>query len=147
MKKIWAVKGSRPIGIVRYSIKRTHIIGAFVNNKLIISYADKVNSEKIIEFLENLKSSYNKFVIIMDNAGWHRSKAIKAYLEMNKEIIVEYLPPYSPELNPTETCWKLIRTNVLDSNLFDDLIELKSGIKEFINSYAWNINLFKYLCR
>ena len=84
----------------------------------------------------------------MDNAGWHRSKEVKVYLEINKnDILVEYLPPYSPELNPTETCWRLIRRNVLDSTLFNDLAELKLGVNEFIKSYNWNINVFNYLCR
>lgn len=148
MKKIWAVKGTKPIGFVKYSIKRTHIIGAFSNNILIIDYAERVDSEKIMEFLDNLKNYYKKFVLVMDNAGWHRSKEIKDYLEINKEgIFPEYLPPYSPELNPTETCWRLIRRNVLDSTLFNDIMELKFGINEFIKSYNWNINVFNYLCR
>ncbi|MBI2672105.1 IS630 family transposase [Candidatus Woesearchaeota archaeon] len=147
MKKVWAIKGSKPVGLMKYSIKRTHVIGALFNNKVILEYAEKVNSERVIEFLENLKSHCSKFILIMDNAGWHRSKEIKAYLEINKEIIAEYLPPYSPELNPTETVWKIMRRNVFDSNLFEDLIELKLGIMEFISSYEWNIDVFKYLCR
>ena len=147
MRKIWAVKGSKPIGFIRHSIKRTHIIGAFLGNKLIIDYAEKVNSEKIIRFLENLKLICGKFVLVMDNAGWHRSKEIKDYLEANKyNIFAEYLPPYSPELNPTETCWRIIRNRVMDNNLFEDLIELKYSLNEFVTSYSWRIDMFKYLC-
>ena len=148
MKKVWAVKGTKPIGFVRYSIKRTHIVGAFSNNALIVDYVKRIDSEKIMEFLDNLKFYHKKFVLVMDNAGWHRSKEVKVYLEINKnDILVEYLPPYSPELNPTETCWRLIRRNVLDSTLFNDLAELKLGINDFIKSYGWNINVFNYLCR
>lgn len=148
MKKVWAIKGTKPTGLIKYSIKRTHIIGVLFGNKVIIDYAERVNSEKIIEFLESLKSICSKFVLVMDNAGWHRSKEIKDYLEANKySIFAEYLPPYSPELNPTEACWRIIRRNVLDGNLFYDLVELKLGIKEFIDSYNWNINMFNYLCR
>ncbi len=33
-----------------------------------------------------------------DNAGWHRSK--KATIPL--EIQIEFLPPYSPELQPAE---------------------------------------------
>lgn len=147
MKRIWNLKGSKPIGFIKYSLKRTNIIGAFSNNNLIINYVEKVNSEKIIEFLNCLKIHYKKFVIVMDNAGWHRSKDVLIYLDINKEsIFVEYLPPYSPELNPIETCWRIIRKNVLDSNLFQDLSMLRNGINEFINNYKWNINMFKYLC-
>ena len=148
MKKIWNLKGSKPVGLIKYSLKRTNIIGAFSNNRLIISYVERVDSYKIIEFLDELKTNYNKFVLVMDNAGWHRSKDVLVYLDMNKEsIFVEYLPPYSPELNPIETCWRIIRKNVLDNNLFEDLFILRDGINEFINKYEWNINMFKYLCR
>lgn len=148
MKKTWNLKGSKPIGFIKYSLKRMNIIGAFSNNNLIVNYVEKVNSEKIIEFLEGIKIYYNKFVLVMDNAGWHRSKDVLVYLDMNKEsIFVEYLPPYSPELNPIETCWRIIRKNVLDNNLFQDLFILRNGINEFINDYKWNIDMFKYLCR
>lgn len=147
MKKVWALRGSKPIGLIKNSIKRTHIIGALTGNKVIIEYAERVDSEKIIEFLDGLKSHYNKFVVVMDNAGWHRSWKIKDYIKANKNaVIIEYLPPYSPELNPTETCWKTIRKEVIDNNLFDDLLELKCGIREFVYGYDWNINLFNYLC-
>jgi transposase len=54
-------------------------------------------------FLEELNKVNNgqKMVIIMDGAGWHKSE---------KLIIPNYirtiiLPPYSPELNPTEKLW------------------------------------------
>lgn len=148
MKKVWAVKGTKAIGFIKYSIKRTHIVGAFFNNKLLIDYAKRIDSKKVIEFLERLKQDLSRFVLVMDNAGWHRSREIKDYLDMNRgRIFVEYLPPYSPELNPTEACWRLIRRNVMDSNLFDDLTDLENGINEFIESYDWNIDLFKYLCR
>lgn len=148
MKRIWNLKGTKPIGFIKYSLKRMNIIGAFSNNNLIVNYVEKVNSEKIIEFLEGIKIHYKKFVLVMDNAGWHRSKDVLVYLDMSKEsIFVEYLPPYSPELNPIETCWRIIRKNVLDSNLFEDLFILRDGINKFINNYEWNINMFKYLCR
>lgn len=146
MKKIWSIKGSRPIAFIKHSIKRTHLIGAYLGDKLIVCYAERVNSERIIEFLENLKEKYSRFVLVMDNAGWHRSKEIKSYLSINKSIIAEYLPPYSPEVNPTEACWRIIRRNVMDSNLFYDLEALKQGINRFVDEYAWNINMFKYLC-
>lgn len=147
MKKIWAQKGSKPTGHIKHSIKRTHIIGALTGKKVIINYAEKVDSEKMIEFLDEIKQKFNKFILIMDNAGWHRSGKMKEYFEKNKDkIITEYLPPYSPELNPTETCWKTIRKEVMDSNLFEDITQLKQGIKEFVETNNWNINLYNYLC-
>jgi transposase len=43
-------------------------------------------------------------VIVMDNATFHKDQAI---LDMIKTAghIVEFLPPYSPDLNPIEHKW------------------------------------------
>lgn len=93
MKKVWALKGSKPVGLIKNSTKRTHIIGALTGNKMIMEYAERVDSEMIIRFLDELKLYYKRFVIVMDNAGWHRSWKIKEYIETNKNtIIIEYLP-------------------------------------------------------
>ncbi len=45
-----------------------------------------------------------KSVIIMDNATFHKSQKTKNLLHDNGNII-EFLPPYSPDLNPIEKKW------------------------------------------
>ncbi|MGK7914886.1 MAG: transposase [Prochloraceae cyanobacterium] len=37
-------------------------------------------------------------LLVEDNAGWHRSKKV----EIPLGITIEFLPPYSPELQPAE---------------------------------------------
>ena len=37
----------------------------------------------------------------MDNAAFHKRNDIKNAV-INRNIILEYLPPYSPDLNPIE---------------------------------------------
>jgi transposase len=49
-------------------------------------------------------SEKKKVLLIEDNAGWHRSK--KAIIP--EGIKIEFLPPYSPELQPAERLWKLV---------------------------------------
>ena len=43
-------------------------------------------------------------VIVMDNATFHKRKDIIDAIQ-NKGHIVEFLPPYSPDLNPIEKKW------------------------------------------
>ena len=38
----------------------------------------------------------NHAVVVLDGAGWHRSKA----LEVPANVSLLHLPPHSPELNP-----------------------------------------------
>lgn len=35
-----------------------------------------------------------------------------------RQKAVEFLPPYSPELDPTEACWKAIRADATNSTFF-----------------------------
>ena len=41
-------------------------------------------------------------LLIMDGAGWHRSNP----LVVPNNIVLLKLPPYAPELNPTENIWR-----------------------------------------
>ena len=43
-------------------------------------------------------------VIVLDNAAFHRKKALKKLAE-NAGCSVLFLPPYSPDLNPIEKVW------------------------------------------
>jgi len=41
--------------------------------------------------------------IYLDNAGWHKSAAVKEYLDGHGgDVVLRHLPPYTPELNPVE---------------------------------------------
>ena len=46
----------------------------------------------------------DKSVIVMDNATFHKRQDIQEEIK-NAGHILEYLPPYSPDLNPIEHKW------------------------------------------
>ena len=54
-----------------------------------------------LKILDTERKSDEHIVLIMDGAGWHKSKA----LELPEGITALLLPPYSPELNPMENLW------------------------------------------
>lgn len=70
------------------------------------------------DFLNRLKlPAGSKLYLIMDNLPVHKAKqsciklglsTIKELLE-SKNIEVVFLPPYTPEMNPVEYCFNLIR--------------------------------------
>lgn len=43
-------------------------------------------------------------LLVVDRAGWHRSEKLK----LPPRIVIEFLPAYSPELQPAERLWSLI---------------------------------------
>jgi len=64
-----------------------------------------IKSEQIIETLQHLQRHVpGKIILIWDRALIHTSKKVRTYLSDYPEIEVEFLPAYSPELNPEEYC-------------------------------------------
>jgi transposase len=50
-------------------------------------------------------------VVIWDNVRFHFDPRARAAIEAQGAIVV-HLPPYSPELNPIEECWSLVKSVV-----------------------------------
>lgn len=91
----------------------------FVNTEMMQVYLD--------EFSQSLGES--NAILIMDQAGWHKSKALAVPLN----IEIWFLPPYSPELNPIERLWKFIKHNILHNRLYDSLKQLESAVVEYFD--------------
>ena len=50
-------------------------------------------------------------VVVMDNLSAHKTKAVRAAFEA-AGIGVLYLPRYSPEYNPIELCWAVVKAQL-----------------------------------
>ncbi|WP_375503992.1 transposase [uncultured Nostoc sp.] len=64
-----------------------------------------------------------KLSLVADNAGWHRSQKTK----IPDGIKVEFLPAYSPELQPAERRWTLV-----DEPLVNDYFETVDELEEVL---------------
>jgi transposase len=67
----------------------------------------KFNGETFYRFLKKLRKascqSDKKVIVISDNARYHHAKLHKKYREdCANRFSLNFLPPYSPELNPIE---------------------------------------------
>lgn len=93
-------------------------------------------------YLEELNKYFKnrKLIIIMDNAGWHKSKSLK--IPENIEII--FLPPYSPELNPIERLWKHIKKTSIHNILFQQIDELIKVVCKSIKKCS--VDFIKQIC-
>jgi transposase len=74
----------------------------------------RMNSERFIDYLKQLRSDTGCPVfVIADNARYHHSKKVQAFLEEKQgEIMMAFLPAYSPELNPDEQVWNHAKAEV-----------------------------------
>ena len=68
-------------------------------------------------------SSEKNVLLVQDNAGWHRSQK----LEVLDGITLDFLPAYSPELQPAERLWSLV-----DEPLVNEYFETIEEIEEIL---------------
>ncbi|MFH1439353.1 MAG: IS630 family transposase [Candidatus Woesearchaeota archaeon] len=151
-QKIWAKKGSKPQLPFWFSSTKANIIGALVDGKkMFYDWYDRLNAHCFVEFLKKFILTLNKdkkYVFILDNAPAHRAKMTKNFIEsISQNIFIEFLPPYSPQLNCIETCWKIVRHDVTSSNFFKSIETLKYGIEMFLDNTFFMFNPSNYLSR
>lgn len=152
MRKVWAEKGTKPEGVYFTSNKKTSVYGALIDGKeLFHQWNEGLNSETFIDFVKDLVNylpKNKKYVFVLDNAPNHRSKMTKNFLKsLGENFFIEFIPPYSPQLNAIETCWKIVRYNVTNSNLFNSIEELVLGIETFLKANIFSLNPTNYLIR
>jgi transposase len=107
----YSVRGKRCHGLRDWNKKpagRTNVIGALIG-KLLLTVglfttsitADVFHSWVIQDLLPKLPKNS---VVVMDNATFHKRADIK-HAFISAGHILEFLPPYSPDLNPIEQKW------------------------------------------
>lgn len=73
-----------------------------------------IDAPATIAFLRDLGRELRApIMLVWDNLGMHRSKALKTFWNSSPQLHVRFLPPYGPELNPVENVWGYLKCNPL----------------------------------
>lgn len=105
----YSPKGERAYGTHDWNAKgRINVIGAVINQVFLTLclFSGNINADVFYAWLTQdlLPKIQSNTVIVMDNASFHiRTDIIDAIKE--KGCILEWLPTYSPDLNPIEKKW------------------------------------------
>jgi putative transposase len=102
--------------------------------------ADRGNTKTFFQFLLLVTKHFKdkKVYMVLDNVRYHHAKRIKPILERYKHRIeLVFLPAYSPDLNPVERIWWLMRKEVTHNRW------VKSMDERIENFNEWNLNINK----
>lgn len=102
----YAPPGQTPIVKIPARRRSLSMISAVTNQGKVrfMIYPGGLSPQRLIVFMQRLiKDTRRKVFLILDNLNVHKAKSVREWLaEHAEQIEVFYLPPYSPELNPTE---------------------------------------------
>ena len=75
------------------------------------------------------RERHRRVVLIIDNAPWHAGEPVDAALRDHPHLEFKRLPAYSPQLNPIERFWRVLRRRATHNRLFDTLADLKRSLR------------------
>jgi hypothetical protein len=130
----WAKRGTRPSAPKDQRTRSAYIFGAIcpargVGAALVLPRCNTAAMNLHLQEISAVIARGAHAIILIDQAGWHLSKA----LQIPDNMTMLPLPPKSPELNPVENIWQFIRDNWLSNRVFKSYNDILDHC-----CFAWN---------
>lgn len=120
------------------------------DGRLVTSLEEKFNAMTFHSFLKKIlrhRRHDRKILFILDNARWHHARILRPWLVKHSEAIqLDFLPPYSPELNAIERVWKLTRKLCCHNRYFPTFEELIETVVDKFESWGKLNETLRRLC-
>lgn len=129
--KVLTAKGIKPICLYQHKFENTYLFGAFspITGDSLLLDLPHCNTDTFQIFLTQLsqhKPTEYKMVVL-DNGAFHKAKR----LQIPPNIGLIFLPPYSPELNPAEKIWWVLKKQI-NNKTFTNMQHLQTAIDHSI---------------
>ncbi|MCG6552281.1 MAG: IS630 family transposase [Candidatus Magnetominusculus sp. LBB02] len=137
-RRCWVPLPKRPI--VGHQVIRQYIYSIAAvspaDRQIVSLIMSWVDTETMSIFLAHAKASFpnDECLMVLDRAAWHKANALR----IPQSLHLIFLPPYSPELNPTEHVWDHIRENFFGNHVFPSLDAVESRLCEAFRSLTDN---------
>jgi len=124
-------RGIKPVVKYQHAFLNTYLYGSYspINGDSFTYEIEGTTSEIFYQYLIEF-SKYKPTelkIIIIDNAGFH---SLKDYKIPNNIKLIR-IPPYSPELNPSEKIWAYIKQSY-KNKVFENLENVKKWLHNFV---------------
>ena len=144
-RRSWSKVGERTVIDSQQSFDNRYLFSAvapLTGKSFHLTGIDGFDSEATHVFLLELKKEHpdTLVIVVWDNAPCHRPK-------IHREIpglIVLFLPPYSPQLNPTERFFEELRKATANT-IFQTIEEQEQAIEKKLNQLADDTDAMKQL--
>lgn len=146
-RRSWHKKGSRPKISKQCLRVRTNLCamvkpetGEFFSLEL--PYMDQDIFQCFLdEANKMLASSKKQQVLVLDNASWHKAKSLRW-----GKIQPFFLPPHSPDLNPIERAWLVIKNRFFNGFLARDIEALSRRVELAVRHFLQSKDEISSVC-
>ena len=112
---------------------------------------DKFNAQTFHTFMKKLLevgfTLGRKMVLITDNAKYHHAILHREWREEHADrFVLDFLPPYSPDLNPIERVWKVVRRLCLHNRYFHTLKDVEKVVEAQFLEWSLGNETLRRLC-
>lgn len=122
LRRVWAEKGKRPIAVNQRHYEWLYVYG-FVHPTsgrvewLLLPNVDTDLFQIALDHFATVVGAgpEKHIVLVLDGAGWHLSAKVR----VPEGIHLVRLPPYSPELQPSERLWPPLREEIANKDIAD----------------------------
>jgi transposase len=136
--RTYGLRGQTPVVPVSGTRFRCNMISAVTNQGTLHFklFTERFTAPVMLDFLERLMLQVQPpKIVICDGHPVHRSKMVREWFDLKKDVMwQEFLPPYSPELNPDELLNQDVKTNAARNrrprNQQEMLFNLQSYLEE-----------------
>jgi hypothetical protein len=137
-RRVWALKGTRPGSCGRQRFQSLYVYGFArpATGRSLCLLLPKANAELMGEALAEFArwadpEGQKVLVLLVDNAGGHVAKDLK----VPGNVRLHPLPPCTPELQPAEHLWPLVREALANRDL-EHLVALGAKVRRRCNWLA-----------
>ena len=97
--------------------------------------SEKINARTTRQMLEKLETKNPTMTAIhdfLDNTRYHQAKILQPWLEsLERRVMLLFLPPYAPHLNPIESLWGVIHKWVTQNRHYATFNQFTEAILRF----------------
>jgi len=114
-----------------------------LNGKSVYHPTETAKKKDIARFLRLIRreNPSRTIILVWDNARAHLSRLVRRTANL-LNIILVFLPPYSPDLNPIEFIWKSIKKE-LSSKIFMTKEEVQNAVEEMFYKFSSSLSFAK----
>jgi hypothetical protein len=139
----WARKGTRPRQPKDQRYANAYVFGAVCPGRdtgaaIVMPRADTEAMQKHLDEISETVAEGAHAALVLDRAGWHTTGKLK----VPANITLLFLPPASPELNPTENVWQYLRQTYLSNRVFagyEDIRDISCDVWRKLTAEAGRI--------